>query len=67
MINWSMPDTPPELALARAQIEMLNPTSKKRPSHAHRYHRYLIKIAQLGGYIAIHRSALAWPQRIVRY
>jgi hypothetical protein len=27
MFNWSMPDMPPELALARAQIEMLNPTS----------------------------------------
>jgi hypothetical protein len=27
MFNWSMPDMPPELALARAQIEMPNPTS----------------------------------------
>jgi hypothetical protein len=54
MINRSMPDAPPELVLTQAEIELLNHFVKdnKRSSQALPISRYLIKIAQLGGYLS---------------
>jgi Transposase DNA-binding len=54
MINRSMPEALPEMALTQAEIELLNHFVKdnKRSSHAPPLSRYLFKIAQLGGYLA---------------
>ena len=53
MVNRATPNAPPQSALTRAEIEVLNrmaggrpPTAKRTVSH------YLLQIAKLGGYLA---------------
>jgi hypothetical protein len=53
MLNRSMPDAPPTLALTEVEIALLDQLVKDRNSHRRKtLGHYLIKIARLGGYLA---------------
>lgn len=53
MLNRSMPDAPPTLALTKVEVTLLDQLVKDRTSpRRKRLGHYLIKIARLGGYLA---------------
>ncbi|HEY5813116.1 MAG TPA: hypothetical protein VIT23_10760, partial [Terrimicrobiaceae bacterium] len=55
MINRIAPEAPPELALTRSECHLLDQLVKDKTTSYPRENRlsaYLIKIAQLGGYLA---------------
>ncbi|CAN7468826.1 hypothetical protein LJR034_003036 [Caballeronia sp. LjRoot34] len=54
MINRYAPDAPSEVALTQAAVELLDQVIKDtaRTAHAPPLSRSLIKLAQLGGYLA---------------
>jgi hypothetical protein len=55
MLNRSAPDAPPYIALSEAEIDLLDRLMKdkdQRPPRRKTLSHYLIRIAQLGGYLA---------------
>ena len=55
MLNRSVPDAPPGLALTEAEIGLLDQVTKdndQRPLRRKTLSHYLTKIARLGGYLA---------------